>query len=143
MARSIMRTFCASLLAMLCVDAASAQTYYARSRISPLKKVAGSTTTPTKTCAPGDPSSWSTLRTAGAYQFNTTNLTRVGAAPDRSPQLQRICEQAIAGSSRTQCQVQGQGGFNVDVYITKVDGTVPVDTLERDNAIVYEVITCS
>lgn len=143
MMRSTTRMLCASLLTIMAMEAASAQTYYARSRISPLKKGAASVAVPTKTCAAGDFNSWNFLRTAGPYQYNPGGLTKVGSAPDRSPQLQRICEQAIAGSSRTQCQVQGQGGFNVDVYITKVDGTVPVDTLERDNAIVYEVITCS
>jgi hypothetical protein len=147
MMRSTTRMLCASILAMLCIDTAAAQTYYARTRINPLKKSgAVSAPAPTKSCGPGDPSAWSYLIPPGSrngYYGDPLTLTKVGSAPDRSPELQRICERAIAGSSRTQCQIQGQGGFPVDVLISKMDGTVPVETIERDNAIVYEVLVCS
>lgn len=139
-------TMAAALMSIVPASAQAQTKYFARSVLSTTTASASSPPVAKKTCAPGNHDAWTYMKepnTPNGDYRNSTRFTKVGSGQDGSPALQTICAAAIAGSSRTQCGVVGQGGLNVDVYITQQDVVLPVETIDRDNAIVYEVLVCS
>ena len=139
---------CAVTMLGMHAQAAYAQSgYFARVKIPvPQSATGASTAPPALKCAMGDHTTWTYLKIPGTrpgYVVDPSVLTKVATVKDRSQTQTTACENAIKGTGRRQCIVTGQGGFDLDMYVTKVDGVFPSEVIERDNAIVYEVLSCS
>lgn len=121
--------------------------YFARVKIPmPQSTTNPSTTPPPMKCVMGDHTAWTYLKVPGmrqGYMVDPSVLTKVATVKDRSQAQTTACENAIRGTARRQCIVTGQGGFDLDMYVTRIDATFPSEVIERDNAIVYEVVNCS
>ena len=146
-----MRTSITAVLAVVAVatpaitDAQSK--YYMRQRLNGTAPTSAAAT-PTLNCTAPDHDQWVRATPPGATRSDYPYLgsgyyDKVGSALDRSAQLTTICKTALASGNRTQCFLSGQGGLSVDVLVPKFNGTIPTSYDERDNAIVYEVITCT